>query len=87
VCAFKAKSNSAFSPLPSAEAVRLRRRLSFPEQLSALQSYLPSCSALEPPERQEPFVNQTLVYQALAMLARLFRYGDSLSWDVRHRPL
>ncbi|MGB2606589.1 MAG: hypothetical protein WBC78_23500, partial [Candidatus Sulfotelmatobacter sp.] len=26
-------------------------------------------------ERQEPFVNQTLAYQALAMLARLFRYG------------
>lgn len=24
---------------------------------------------------QEPFVNQTLAYQALAMLARLFRYG------------
>jgi sulfur-carrier protein adenylyltransferase/sulfurtransferase len=26
-------------------------------------------------ERQEPFVNQTLAYRALAMLARLFRYG------------
>jgi PRTRC genetic system ThiF family protein len=36
---------------------------------------LPSCSALESLERQEPFVNQTLAYQALAMLARLFRYG------------
>lgn len=36
---------------------------------------LPSCSALEALERQEPFVNQTLAYQALAMLARLFRYG------------
>ena len=36
---------------------------------------LPSCSALEALERQEPFVNQTLGYQALAMLARLFRYG------------
>jgi PRTRC genetic system ThiF family protein len=37
---------------------------------------LPSCSALEALERQEPFVNQTLAYQALAMLARLFRYGS-----------
>ena len=36
---------------------------------------LPPCSALEALERQEPFVNQTLAYQALAMLARLFRYG------------
>ncbi len=36
---------------------------------------LPSCSALEALERQEPFVNQTLANQALAMLARLFRYG------------
>jgi hypothetical protein len=36
---------------------------------------LPPCSAFEALERQEPFVNQTLAYQALAMLARLFRYG------------
>lgn len=36
---------------------------------------LPSCSALEALERQEPFVNQRLAYQVLAMLARLFRYG------------
>lgn len=36
---------------------------------------LPSCSALEALERQEPFVNQALAYQALAMLARLFRHG------------
>jgi sulfur-carrier protein adenylyltransferase/sulfurtransferase len=36
---------------------------------------LPSCSAVEALERQEPFVNQMLAYQALAMLARLFRYG------------
>jgi PRTRC genetic system ThiF family protein len=36
---------------------------------------LPSCSAVEALERQEPFVNQTLAYQAMAMLARLFRYG------------
>jgi hypothetical protein len=36
---------------------------------------LPPCSALEALERQEPFVNQSLAYEALAMLARLFRYG------------
>jgi sulfur-carrier protein adenylyltransferase/sulfurtransferase len=36
---------------------------------------LPSCSAVEALQRQEPFVNQTLAYQALAMLARLFRRG------------
>ena len=36
---------------------------------------LQSCSAIEALERQEPFVNQTLAYQALAKLARLFRYG------------
>lgn len=36
---------------------------------------LPACSALEALERQEPFVNQALACQALAMLARLFRYG------------
>ena len=36
---------------------------------------MPSCSAVEALERQEPFINQTLAYQALAMLARLFRHG------------
>jgi len=36
---------------------------------------LPSCSAAEALERQEPFVNQTLAAGALAMLSRLFRYG------------
>jgi PRTRC genetic system ThiF family protein len=36
---------------------------------------LPACSAVEALDRQEPFINQTLAYQALAMLARLFRYG------------
>src|SRR5205085_7548358 len=36
---------------------------------------LPSCSALESLERQEPFVNQTLAYHALALLTQLFRYG------------
>lgn len=36
---------------------------------------LPPCGAIEALERQEPFINQTLAYQALAMLARLFRHG------------
>ena len=36
---------------------------------------LPSCSAVEALDRQEPFINQTLASAALAMLARLFRYG------------
>jgi PRTRC genetic system ThiF family protein len=36
---------------------------------------LPSCSALEALDRQEPFINQTLAASALAMLAQLFRYG------------
>lgn len=39
------------------------------------QDRLPPCSAIEALERQEPFVNQTLAYQSLALLARLFRYG------------
>jgi PRTRC genetic system ThiF family protein len=36
---------------------------------------LPSCSSVEALQRQEPFINQTLAYHALALLARLFRYG------------
>ena len=36
---------------------------------------LPSCSSVEALERQEPFINQTLAFHALAMLARLFRHG------------
>jgi PRTRC genetic system ThiF family protein len=36
---------------------------------------LPSCSAAEALERQEPFINQVLATSALAMLARLVRYG------------
>jgi len=50
----------------------------FPELINAKldkKDRLPACSALEALERQEPFVNQTLAYQALAMIARLFRYG------------
>lgn len=37
---------------------------------------VPSCGAVEALERQEPFINQTLAFQALAMLARLFRHGQ-----------
>ncbi len=36
----------------------------------------PSCSAAEAIEKQEPFVNQVLAQHALALLARLFRYGS-----------
>jgi len=42
---------------------------------AAGEDLLPSCSAVEALERQEPFINQTLAASALAMLARLFRYG------------
>ena len=35
----------------------------------------PSCSSVEALEGQEPFVNSTLAQHALALLARLFRYG------------
>ena len=37
---------------------------------------LPSCSAAEALERQEPFVNNVLASTALAMLTRLLRYGS-----------
>jgi len=39
------------------------------------RDHLPSCSAIDALQRQEPFINQTLAYQALAMLSRLFRHG------------
>ncbi len=35
-----------------------------------------SCSAIEALERQHPFVNAVLAQHALALLARLFRYGQ-----------
>lgn len=55
----------------------------------------PSCSAAEALERQEPFVNPTLANHALALLARLFRYGRisyqggfvSLADTARVQPL
>jgi len=36
----------------------------------------PSCSAIAALERQGPFINSTLAQHALALLARLFRYGE-----------
>jgi len=51
----------------------------FPEIVTSLldnSDNLPACSAVEALERQEPFINQTLAYHALAMLARLFRHGE-----------
>ena len=36
---------------------------------------LPSCSAAEALERQEPFINNVLASSAMAMVARLLRYG------------
>jgi PRTRC genetic system ThiF family protein len=36
----------------------------------------PRCSAVEALERQEPFVNSTLARHALALPARLLRYGE-----------
>jgi PRTRC genetic system ThiF family protein len=49
----------------------------FPEIVEASldNDGVPSCSAIEALERQEPFVNQTLAHHALGLLARLFRYG------------
>jgi sulfur-carrier protein adenylyltransferase/sulfurtransferase len=51
----------------------------FPEIVTPLLDSaddLPACSAVEALERQEPFINQTLAYNSLAMLARLFRHGE-----------
>jgi hypothetical protein len=49
----------------------------FPEisDAEAGEDPLPSCSAVEALDRQEPFINQTLALNALAMLGQLFRYG------------
>jgi hypothetical protein len=49
----------------------------YPEIINAEagEDPLPSCSAVEALDRQEPFINQTLASSALAMLARLLRYG------------
>lgn len=60
----------------SAERLRTAPEL-FPEIVdgSLDDDGAPSCSALEALERQEPFVNQALVYHTLALLTRLFRHG------------
>lgn len=45
----------------------------FPEIVTPLldnTADLSACGAVEALERQEPFINQTLAYQALAILAR-----------------
>lgn len=49
----------------------------FPEIMDTTtgEDDLPSCSAAEALQRQEPFVNNVLATSALAMLARLLRYG------------
>ena len=49
----------------------------YPEviDVEAGEDPLPSCSAVEALDRQEPFINQTLASSALAMIAQLFRYG------------
>jgi PRTRC genetic system ThiF family protein len=60
------------------KALRLRTVSElFPEVIRAEldRDDQPSCSAAEALERQEPFVNPTLANHALALLARLFRYG------------
>jgi PRTRC genetic system ThiF family protein len=59
-----------------AERLRTAAEL-FPELIDPAldEDGMPSCSALEALERQEPFVNSTLANHALALLARLFRYG------------
>jgi PRTRC genetic system ThiF family protein len=68
----------------------------FPEVVDReLRDDEPSCSAAEALERQEPFVNPTLANHALALLARLFRYGRisyqggfvSLAATARVQPL
>ena len=59
---------------------RLRLRTIFELFPEAIEGELdrdgqPSCSTVVALERQEPFVNPTLANHALALLARLFRYG------------
>jgi PRTRC genetic system ThiF family protein len=59
-----------------AERLRVVSEL-FPEVIDVARGEdpLPSCSAREALDRQEPFINQTLASSALAMLAQLLRYG------------
>lgn len=48
----------------------------WPEELNAPDDDQPSCSAVEALTRQAPFVNQVLANHGLALLSRLFRYGQ-----------
>jgi PRTRC genetic system ThiF family protein len=65
---------------PGTDAVRLPTVAElYPETVDAAGDKgddRPSCSAVEALTRQEPFVNRAIAGQALAMLARLFRYGE-----------
>ena len=65
---FVGKSRLGFYLLPLSEAQQIRRFLHDEGELS--------CSAVAALERQEPFINSTLAQHALALLARLFRYGE-----------
>ncbi len=60
----------------SAERLRTVTEL-FPSIMDTSQGEgtLPSCSAAEALDRQEPFINNVLATSALAMLTRLLRYG------------
>jgi PRTRC genetic system ThiF family protein len=44
---------------------------------SIAEDDLPSCSAVDALQRQEPFINQALAMQCLAMLTQLLRYGKT----------
>ena len=65
-----------YSNRRSAQRLRTVSEL-YPEIIDAEagEDPLPSCSAIEALERQEPFINQTLAMSALSLLARLLRYG------------
>jgi PRTRC genetic system ThiF family protein len=70
-------NNDASGQFVLGQPLNSRNRELFPEivDADAGEDPLPSCSAVEALELQEPFINQTLAASALAMLARLFRYG------------
>jgi len=62
-------------PAHCREVAHCQRVVSRDRRRAAGEDPLPSCSAIDALDRQEPFINQTLASSALAMLARLFRYG------------
>ena len=68
----------ALNDINRASRTRLRTVTElFPSIMDTTQGEetLPSCSAAEALERQEPFINNVLASSALAMLTRLLRYG------------